>query len=106
LNGAVPVTPFNPSQAHVTAVTSRSAVALGGIRNAAQAAFVVPNAPPILTLTNELYTVLSIASLKVGTGFAVGVPRPTATAALDLAAETNVLARQQLQVAPIFAKAA
>ena len=104
--GPVQVASFNPTQAHVTAVTSRSAVALGGIRNAAQAAFVVPGAAPILTLANELYTVVSLVTLKVGTGFAIGVPRPTAIAALDVAAASNVLARQQLQVAPIFAKAA
>jgi hypothetical protein len=95
---------FNPSQAHVTSVTARSAVALGGIRNAAQARFVDPTAPAKVTLTNELYVLAQISTLQVAGGFslATAVPRPVATAALLAAAAASATALQTLQVTPVW----
>lgn len=95
---------FNPSQAHVTSVTARSAVTLGGIRNAAQARFVDPTAAPKVTLLNELYVISQIASLKVAAGFSLttAVPRPVATAALLAAAAVSATALQTLQVTSVW----
>ena len=95
---------YNPTQAHVTAVTGRSAVALGGIRGAALARFVDPTAAPLVTLLNEAYVLAQIATLHVASGFTVAspVPRPTAFSALQAAATTTPTALQTLQVTPFF----
>jgi hypothetical protein len=95
---------YNPTQAHVTSVTGRSAAALLGIRGAASAHFVDPTAPPKVTFTNPGYVLSLISSLKVTSDFPLtaSVSRPVAQSALLATVAGSPNAFQTLQVTPSY----